>query len=101
MPRPVKQLEQVQRPLEERVLELLEHDPQNAYTATEIAARMLGGADTTAVAMFQLALASRHMEERARMLGAYEKALEVLERSRRIRTLKDGATTYYAYAGAP
>ena len=99
MPKSVQELQQRQRPLDEQVLEFLERDPTNAYTALEIAARLRGGADPNVVSMLELSITVGPDERRKRVLAGWVAVLDQLHNSGQVRSFTDGDTVYYAYSG--
>jgi len=96
MPRPVSDLQRLQRPLSDQVLEFLARDSANAFTALEIAAGVRTtsqrGADLLVVAMMMAP-----EEQRRETLAPWIAALALLEKGGAVTAFPHGDGTYYAH----
>jgi len=99
MPRPVSDLQRLQRPLRDQVLEFLEKDPLNAFTALEIAARVRASS-ANGVGLLEMALLMAPKEQLRESLAPWVAALAELEQSGEVKAFPDGDRVYYAYGDA-
>jgi hypothetical protein len=92
MPIPVSTLDQVNRPLRDRVLEFLRKTPEQAYNATEIYGGVEGLSDSGLAAFMLLSFATKDSSILAPLLDTLTK----LEQEGLIRSASHQNTTYYA-----
>ena len=95
MPIPVDELEKKQRPVEERIQELLERNAGVAYSFTEIVAELEGYND---VSTLSIALTLMHASKRQEIIRPYEVALGKLLGGGSVRSAKHQGQQYFAAA---
>lgn len=98
MPKPVRELEEKRRPLEERVREFLAKHRENAYTLDEVIAGVEGGDEQNRqnLVLLMLILSESRVVD---LRQSYEQALKKLAVLKRVRMFQENDATYYAVAG--
>lgn len=99
MPKPVRELEERRRPLEERVLEFLVKNRENAYTLDEVVAGVESPGDENRQKLM-LAILLLSKSRNADLWLRYENALKDLGARKRVRIFQEDAATYYAASDA-
>lgn len=96
MPKLVRELEELQRPLADRIFEFLQRDPAKAYTAVEIAASIEGGGDPSTVALMRLAFIVVNPSDREQAVRPYVEQLAEMVKAKMVRSFDDNGTIYFA-----
>lgn len=96
MPKPVRELLEQQRPLVDRIMEVLRRHPDSAFTVDEIAARVEAGSNSDSVVLYEFIISSRPPDERQRVLRSWQEALTLLVQQGSVRELRDESRVYYA-----
>ena len=94
----MQELEKQQRPLEDKVLDLLAEDPDTAFTLIEIAARIEAKGDTSAVHMIEMFYMMASYPQQAATIATMKETLTILEENGLVRSFRDSNTVYYAIA---
>jgi hypothetical protein len=90
MPIPVAQLKEANRPLRERILEFLEKNPSQAYTAAEVLIGLEGWSEMAA------ALAILLLRKQGGALGEVREVLTTLEAEGLVQSAQHLDVPYYA-----